>query len=468
MKHIKDYFPFEVNPEQEAAAEALEAFVDIDDENQILILKGHAGTGKTLMLKALGEYLKDIRHIKYLSTTGRAGKVLADKTNTTVETIHRHIYRMKEQSFGYDQDARRKLRFELKNNVNSYTTLYAVDESSMLSNNLLKNQMLSFGTGRLMTDLMYFIGSRKIIFTGDPSQLPPPSTDFSAALNSEYIYEHFNKRPVEINLTQVMRYDRSSFIGNTTQQLRDYIASQQFPLLSIKVTGYDHVKLFNHPHDMACHYASRMHSKGMEHQIMITFSNAAAFDLNEQIRRHYYKGINSMKAGDLLMVYQNNYLYDLYNGDQVYVAEIHGPIETHFGFHYLDVTLKQKGGRKDRLIKAKLQMDFMNRKKPYLQAEEENRMMMDAAIRANKHGFKSDSREFLNFISEDIYLNALRVKFGYAVTAHKSQGGEWEDVYIVIEKSMFYMKKSFQYRWMYTALSRAQENIFITSNRCLY
>ncbi len=469
MKHIKDYFPFDINPEQEAACEALEAFIANDDTtNNIFILKGHAGTGKTTLLKALKDYLSGKRKVNFLATTGRAGKILAKKTDSVTETIHSHIYVLRTQTFGEKKGGERRLQFALKTNKDNLDTITAIDESSMLSNKPVKNRLLDFGSGRLLTDLLHFTGTRKVIFVGDPAQLPPVNTDFSAALNETYISEKFGKQPVVARLSQVMRYEEKDFIGESTRKLRDIISVNQFPYLSIKITGYKNVHMFQHPHDMAKHFAERLHTVGKENQVMLTFSNAAAFDLNTQIRRHYYKGINNIKPGDLMMVYQNNYKYNLFNGDQVIVDDIDGPFEKHFGFRYGDITLKVPGDRSDRRIKAKFLVDFLDRKEPYLSTEEENEIMRDFAIRAKQRDIKKNTDEFFDFMKDDPYLNALRIKFGYAATVHKSQGGEWKNIYVVIEKSMFYQPKHFQYRWMYTALSRAAKQVYISSNRCLY
>ena len=469
MKHIKDYFPFDINAEQEAACEALEAFIaDEDVANNIFILKGHAGTGKTTLLKALKDYLHGKRRVNFLATTGRAGRILSRKTESQSETVHSHIYMLRTQTFGEKKGGERKLQFALKTNKDNFETVTAIDESSMLSNKPVKNRLLDFGSGRLLADLLHFIGNRKIIFVGDPAQLPPVNTDFSAALNEEYIHEKFNKQPQVARLSQVMRYEESNFIGQSTRTLREIIDSNQFPYLSVKITGYSNVKMFQHPHDMAKHFADKLRTVGRENQVMLTFSNAAAFDLNSQIRKHFYKGITNIKQGDLLMVYQNNYKYNLFNGDQVIVDEIDGPFENHFGFRYGDISLIIPGDRSDRRIKAKFLVDFLDRKEPYLMPEEENEIMRDFAIRAKQKDIKRNTDEFFDFMKDDPYLNALRLKFGYAATTHKAQGGEWENIYVVIEKSMFYQPKHFQHRWMYTALSRATNQVYISSNRCLY
>lgn len=469
MKHLKDYFPYPPTMEQEAACDAMEAFIaDSNPEHRIFILKGHAGTGKTTILLALKYFLQNKRELKYLATTGRASKILKEKTQMNAETIHKYIYSLKQQKYGEEKDSIRKLEFGLRRNRDDLQCIYAVDESSMLSNKVTKTRMLSFGTGRLMSDFIHFSGSRKIIFVGDPAQLPPVNTNFSAALTEHYIYEKFGKHATSASLTQVMRFDKYSFIGDTTTNLRKYLTAQSFPYLSVKVTGYKDVKLFYHPNDMAHDYAIKMRKHGLENQILLTFSNAAAYTLNEQIRNNYYQGISSLKEGDLMMVYQNNYLHDLFNGDQVIIEKIHGSKESHYGFDYLDVSLRMLGERSDKTIKAKMLLDFMNQTKPSMSPEDENKMLRNLIIRAAKMDIDKSSSEFLDFMIKDPYFNALRLKFGYAITTHKSQGGEWKDVYVLLEKSIFYQPKEFQYRWLYTAISRATENVKINTNRCLY
>lgn len=469
MKHLKDYFPYQINEEQEAACDAIETFIaDTNPEHRIFILKGHAGTGKTTILLALKQFLQSKRELKYLATTGRASKILKEKTQMNAETIHKYIYTLKQQQYGEAKDSIRKLEFGLRRNRDDLNCIYAVDESSMLSNKPTKNRMLSFGSGRLMSDFLYFSGGRKVIFVGDPAQLPPVNTDFSAALTEHYIYEKFGQHAASASLTQVMRFNDDSFIGNTTRNLRNYISAKSFPYLSVKVSGYKDVNLFYHPNDMAHDYAIKMRKYGLENQIMLTFSNAAAYTLNEQIRNNYYKGITSLKEGDLMMVYQNNYLHDLFNGDQVIIEQINGPKENIYGFDYLDITLRQLGDRSDKTIKAKMLLDFMNQTKPTMLPEDENKMLRNLIIRASKMGVDKGSPEFLDLMLNDPYFNALRLKFGYAITTHKSQGGEWKDVYVLLEKSIFYQPKEFQYRWFYTAISRAIENVKINTNRCLY
>lgn len=312
----------EFTPSQQTAIESFESFLSSDD--QVFMLKGAAGTGKTTLVK---EFLKILNNkdlcFHLMAPTGRAAHVIGDKTKTPAFTIHRSIYLLNElkstsQNKEDEDDGGLHARFVLKNNEDSLNTIYIVDESSLVSDIYSENESFFFGSGHLLSDLFSYIRNRKIVFIGDYAQLPPVGMSFSPALDKDYIENNFNCKVHEVILREVLRQSINSTILSNVSKIRDSIENNLFNEFKIE-EGDDCKKADN---DILQPYFDLSPDKPNTKSAIIAFSNKQVVFYNNSIRRHYY-GENAPRLlkGDLLMIARNNYAYDeeLFNGNIVLV-----------------------------------------------------------------------------------------------------------------------------------------------------
>jgi len=466
MSTIASLSPVTLNDEQNTAANLLQQFVETDN-NDIFILKGHAGTGKTMLINILIKYLNK-KEIPFhlLASTGRAAKVVGEKANTKAETVHRHIYIL-ENEVSDENKKTKKLFFKLKRNIEEKTTIYIVDECSMISDIFIKGGFTHFGSGRLLSDLLYYTRDHKCIFVGDPSQLPPINAKFSPALNKTYISEKYKKTVVCSDLTVSMRYRQNTGIWYNTDAIRKNIENKMFDPLKIQLTGFKESFLYFKPEQMIGSYVKILKNKGIDNCIFITYTNALAAEINGMIRTLLFPDSQIMMQGELLMVMQNNYKYNITNSEHIEITEI-GDKENKAGLTFRDITGKIKEYNGYRILKAKIIEEVLYGKAPNLSSEQEYYLFRDFAIRTAKKGIRSGDQQFIMEMVADPYLNAIRAKFGYAVTCHKAQGGEWNDVFIIFEKMLFAPNiRENLYRWTYTAISRSSERLHFLDNYCI-
>lgn len=460
---------FSLTPDQQSALDSLKRFRLSDD--QIFILKGHAGTGKTTLIKHfVDELMEQDIPFELLASTGRAAKVLSYKTGSTTSTVHQCIYRLHLAEDDHDNQVR-KLQFRLGNNEDPADTVYMVDESSMLSNREPTEGFISFGTGRLVADLLEYAGNRKVIFVGDPAQLPPVQSVFSAALSKKYLEEHFCAPVQESVLSKIMRYRENTGIYFNTLELRKKIEQGAFPYLAIKARDFDDIFVTPYDRIFLGAYVETIKAKGLDNSTVICFSNARANDLNIQIRHLIFgqRKALTLNPGELLMVIQNNYKYLLFNGDHLQVEGFATETEYRAGLHFRDVSVFADDFNGRRLVHVKIIDDLLTSATVNLSYQQEFQLFQDFAIRMSKMGIRPKNPEYINYMINDPYLNALRVKYGYAVTCHKAQGGEWNDVFVLFEPCFFVnMEKESQHRWAYTAISRAEKRLHLLDNRCIY
>ncbi|MFU8844856.1 MAG: ATP-dependent DNA helicase [Bacteroidales bacterium] len=460
---------FTPTPHQQSALNNLLQF--IESGSGIFILKGHAGTGKTTLVNALTEYMieRDIP-FELMASTGRAAKVLTHKTGLTTTTVHQGIYKLHLTEDNEDEQAR-KLFFVLRENVASERAIYIIDESSMLSNSQPASGFISFGAGKLIDDILKFAENRKVIFVGDPSQLPPFNSVFSAALSEEYLKKHYDKPVASANLTEIIRYRSDTGIYFNTLTLREKIEQKSFPLLSVKASGFDDVFVSPHEHIFVGSYVESILSKGLDNSIMVCFSNARSNDLNAKVRLALFgqRRSETLNIDELLMVVYNNYRYNLFNGDLLQVEGYSMITEYRAGLHFRDVNVYVDDYLGRRIVQVKIIDNLLTSSAINLSYQQDFELYRDFAIRMSNLGIRPKDPEYLDLMMTDPYLNALRVKYGYAVTCHKAQGGEWEDVFVLFEPCFFeYLEKESQYRWAYTAISRAEKRIHLLENRCIY
>ncbi len=518
MKNPEKYFTFTLTGEQQELVSRLLEFVESD--KKVFIIRGYAGTGKTSIMHGLVKYFGEKRRpFVLMASTGRAAKVMAEKARFSAGTVHGTIYALHIAELlrkNQPDDPGFRISFKLKMPNLNPNVLYFVDESSMLSNHLQGGGNIAFGTGRLLDDFFQYTGEAKVIFIGDPAQLPPVNSKFSAALNKEYLRETFNFKVDEFELKKVMRYPENSGIYYNTRQLRKIISSGYFPQLSIKAHGFKDIQVYYHENDLVKKYYETIQSLGIDSAIYITLSNKLAATVNRKMRYYLWgeKNTDLLKPGEALMVVRNNYLYGLSNGDLVIVDSVEKETIKKAGleFKYIQVRMNDPDPEKGQVLKRVLiNTNLLSLDSRDLSAEQDMELLKNyfarmrsialeiyeilAAVadpdtrreelskKTRQKGIWLDVEKWLegepgkkalirsvayDNMQTDPYLNALRIKYGYAVTCHKAQGSEWQHVFIHLEKSMFYLDKENQHRWAYTALSRAEKKLHILNNICLY
>lgn len=466
MNNLQKYFPFTLNPDQEKATSALVEFIG-DNVYDVFILSGYAGTGKTTILKGILDFLDEIEKPYGLwASTGRAAKVLGTITSRKTKTIHSAIYMLDENSSKLDED-NKQLSFKLKPNYDKEETIYFVDEASMIADKAEDNPYLLFENGRLLDHLFQYFDNRKVVFIGDAAQLPPINCTFSAALDESYLKRIYGKHCKSVLLTEVMRQQLESGILWNATQIRQLNRNTFPPPMGIKTSGFDDIKIARNVWNALDDFVDTMNEKGTGYAAFISFSNGGIHYLNQQIRNKYYAAKDPpLQNGDFLMVIQNNYLHDLVNGQHVKLLHFDPePIRQH-SLHFINATIEipETGKNKEIYILKEL----LERKEPSLTQAEENEIMKNFVMRMKHYGVKPKTDEYFRRFITDPFVNALRVKYGYAVTCHKAQGGEWPKVYVNFEPMLENIPRQNLYRWTYTAITRASRELVFPYHKYLY
>lgn len=445
---------------QQLLVKNLAAFVAESGDDAVFILKGYAGTGKTSMVSA---FVKTLRKFKFrpvlLAPTGRAAKVLSQYAGLAAYTIHKSIYR---QQTGTDITS----RFMLNKNLYK-DTFFIVDEASMISNE--NSEASVFGSGRLLDDLIEFVysGSNcKLLLVGDTAQLPPVGLDLSPALSASQI-EMYDLSATEIELKEVVRQEEGSGILFNATKIRQLIADENFgnSYFPINTDDYPDIKRIGGA-ELIEEIATCYDRFGEQETMVVTRSNKRANKFNEGIRRTILYKESEISVGDLLMVVKNNYFWlreneDLdfiANGDTAEVTRI-GKYENLYGFRFANVSLRFID-YKDLEIDCKIILDTLQIETASL-SQEDNRRLFDAV--AEDYPDIRSKRKRWEKIRENEYFNALQVKFAYAVTCHKAQGGQWKAVFVdqgYLTEDMLNIE---YLRWLYTAFTRPTEKLFLVN-----
>jgi ATP-dependent exoDNAse (exonuclease V) alpha subunit len=462
-----------LTPHQQQALDKIKTFIN-DPASKAFVLKGYAGTGKTTLVSYVVQWLE--KHTDYspvlLASTGRAAKVLADKTQKETETVHGHIYRFSviEEKSSDKQDAWNSstgqllLNFELRDaplGIQKY--VYIIDEASMLSHIETSPEHLArFGSGNLLKDLFHFAaGNHKIIFVGDPVQLPPPvgKNPFSPALNEQFLKNNLSPGTVSIELQEILRQKEGHAILSLATQLRKCVVENNY-------TNWEDIMsqpgtFIYHPYTqdiMIARYLKAVAS-GWDKGIILTHSNKQAYYLNITMRKKLHGKFNPVpKVGEVLMVVQNSYHVPLCNGDQVILENIRDA-GTQVGFNFLEVRVRNVHDGNS--YETYMLRDFLFSPEANLFPEDSKKLLVDFDKRARNRGLKRNSQDYLRAMRNDKYLNALRAKFGYAVTCHKAQGGEWPQVFLNLSDSLNNLDHETRFRWLYTAVTRAKQALDI-------
>ncbi len=450
-------FPFEPTRTQNELLMMLSEFLFSKDSDGIFLLKGYAGTGKTSTISTLVNCLWKIgQKSVLLAPTGRAAKVISLYAKKKAFTIHKKIYHPKKTSNG---------GVEFVRQVNKHTnTIFFVDEASMVPDTPSNAKL--FDSGSLLDDLMDYVYSGKnckLILIGDTAQLPPVKLELSPALNEDNLRFHYNKNVSLIELDEVMRQHKSSGILLNATELRGFIKNDSIADFKFSLEYPDVVRLVD-SYDIqdAIHTAYDM--QGIDETAIVVRSNKRANQYNQQIRTKILDKENVISVGDHIMAVKNNYFWlkdsseisFLANGDTFEILEIFNTKEL-YGFSFAEVKIRLIDYPSHPPVETVLLLDTLMSESPSLSYEESNRLYHEVA--KDFQNIKSKYKKLLE-IKANKYFNAIQVKFSYAMTCHKSQGGQWETVFI--EQPYLPEGQNVDYwRWLYTAITRAKNKLYL-------
>jgi ATP-dependent exoDNAse (exonuclease V) alpha subunit len=475
MVETKTYFDFELKPQQQKAFNALCRFVD-SKVDKVFILKGYAGTGKTTLMSGLIKRLaEDKIPCALLASTGRAAKILSDKTKTIANTVHSHIYVFNELSedlekmseLQHNSEVDDKGQVALLFNLNPISSdsekIYIIDEASMVSDEVDKNTSFAkFGTGDLLGDILSYDIKGKFIFVGDPCQLPPINQTDSPALSASHISAKYNLQTSEFEMTDIIRQATTNGIISVSFNLRQlFHTNPSVKFASLPVKGHPNIHIENSHAGMLNRYIHKIKTDGFNHSTLICQTNKHCSDLNKVIRSSLQNNSERICIGDLLMVTQNNYLSNLVNGDQIIVLKI-GSNEYRCGLSFLQVEVQEITSQsKYNLL---LVEDILYSTWTNLNTKQHKDLLIDYFKRMREKGINQKSKEFKDNMLKDPYLNALKCVYGYALTCHKAQGGEWNEVFLYLDNKIHGIRKPGIYQWFYTAVTRAKENLHLVND----
>ena len=458
-QQIKRNFSYKPTEEQENALNSFSNFLLSPSSEKIFVLRGYAGTGKTSLVSALVKTLGEVgRKCVLLAPTGRAAKVFSLYSHHPGYTIHRRIYR--QRVFSGDME-----NFTLNTNLHRQT-LFIVDEASMIANEGLSGA--SFGTGRLLDDLIeyvYSVPGCSLMLVGDTAQLPPVGEEQSPAL-SVPVLQGYGLEVTECLLTQVVRQAADSGILYNATLLRHSIMKDAcFGLPSVRIGKFPDVKVIQGG-DLIEAISDSYDKVGMDETIIICRSNKRANLYNRGIRNTILYREDELNAGDVLMVAKNNYFWGadckeldfIANGDVAVVRRVRRVREM-YGFRFADVVLRFPD-YDDLELEVTLLLDTLHTDFPSL-PREQGEKLFEAVFEDYAH--LSSKRERIKKIKEDPYYNALQVKYAYAVTCHKAQGGQWQRVFLDQGYLTDEMVSPDYYRWLYTAFTRATETLYLVN-----
>ncbi len=459
---LLNHFPFETTDGQRQLLKKLSDFILGVNADQIFVIKGYAGTGKTTIVQSIVKSLPSVKAKSVLlAPTGRAAKVLSNYTKKQAFTIHKKIYFKKPTADG-------GFAFQLQQNLHG-DTIFIVDEASMVSNSGGLNASGLLGGGSLLDDLITYVfnGTNcKLIFIGDRAQLPPVGSDISPALDIEYLKASFYFPVDSFELTEVLRQNKDSGILLNATSIRTKISENNNQTPSFILDNLNDIKRINGDElEDAINYA--YDNFGVDETMIICRSNKRANIFNQQIRTRIRWQENELSAGDYMMVVKNNYhwLPDeskagfIANGDIIQIMRV-GKIQEMHGFKFADIKIKLIDYPDEAELDVRLLLDTIMMESPAL-PQADNKKLFDS-IYADYNDI-ADKRLRLKKVKEDGFFNALQVKFSYAITCHKSQGGQWSCVFVEQGYLTQEMINTEYLRWLYTAMSRAKEKLYLVN-----
>ena len=433
-------------------------FILSKDLNSVFLLKGYAGSGKTTLLGSLVHQLNAINYKAILiAPTGRAAKVMSTYTNHPSSTIHKEIYNTKSEDTG-------NIIFRLKKNTNK-NTIFIVDEASMIGNENF--QSMSSKDNSLLNDLVKYVKEGyncKLLFVGDPAQLPPINLGLSPALDSNLLKECYFDKVFIVELTFVVRQKQNSGILNNATTIRKQLDQNIYNQFRFNIKEYNDIQNLNDRNSIFEVVESAYDISGIDQTVFIVRSNRRAYLFNEQIRQGILNLEDDLSIGDRLMVLKNNYFWlpqtskpgFIANGDIIEIIKIKSKKEI-YGFSFAEAQVLLVDYPEELPFDTILLLDTLKTDTASLSYEESNRLYKNIT---EHYGYEKSKYKRRLRVKVNKFFNALQVKYSYAITCHKSQGGQWENVFI--EKPYLPDGLNKEYlRWLYTAVTRSTKNLYL-------
>jgi len=462
-KSLLEEFPHETTEGQNQLMGELAVFLTISwkKSNALFILKGYAGTGKTTVVKALVNVLPALgKRTVLMAPTGRAAKVMAGYTGKQAHTIHRKIYFARTTKEG-------TISLKMQKNLHRHT-LFIVDEASMIQHAMPVEGQL-FSSRNLLDDLFEYVQSGencRLLFIGDAAQLPPVGLDYSPALDAGFLKKGYDLEIDSFELTEVVRQSKESGILMNATHVREQIMKQkiQFPMFKTEgfpdiysISGSDLEEMLNQA------YAG----DGRENNVVVCRSNKRANIFNREIRSRILFLEGEITVGDCLMVVKNNYFWlppdstagFIANGDIVEIVRIR-KYEDLYGFRFADITIRFLDYPDEKELDVRIILDTLGSESAALTQEDNNRLFNTVM---EDYSDVPSRRGRVEKVKVNPYFNALQVKFSYALTCHKTQGGQWETVFIDQGYLSEQMLNTEYLRWLYTAVTRATKKAFLVN-----
>mgnify|MGYP001174221139 FL=1 len=457
-KTLRKEFKFPPTDKQDIALQQLARFCVQADDATIYMLKGYAGTGKTTLISTLVTQLWHVkRSVVLLAPTGRAAKVISQYSGKTAHTIHRKIYHPKSRKGG-------GVRFTMQPNKHR-NAIFIVDEASMVPDTSVDAK---FFEGRsLLDDLISYVYSGvncQLILVGDTAQLPPVHLELSPALDPVVLESNYQKTVQSIELDQVMRQSENSGILFNASRIRHALSNADYLGLRFSIGHSPEVIRPESGQELMEAIEQSYAEQGYEDTVIIVRSNKRANLYNQQIRQRILFQEEELSASDYLMVVKNNYFWlkphdeagFIANGDIIEILEIYGFSEL-YGFRFAQVRVRMVDYPSMSPFDTVLLLDTLTAETPSLSYDDANKLY--EAVKEDYHEERSNYKKFLA-IKGNKYFNALQVKFSYAITCHKSQGGQWHTVFIEQPYLKDGMDRDYL-RWLYTALTRAKSRVYL-------
>ena len=454
---LKD-FSHEPTVKQDSALHMVSKFLLSKNYEELFLLKGYAGTGKTSIVGTLVKNCWKInKNLVLLAPTGRAAKVISNYSNKEAFTIHKKIYYPKSKKGG-------GISFSLQKNKHK-NTIFIVDESSMIPDT--SPDSILFDKGSLLSDLIQYVYSGhqcKLILIGDTAQLPPIKLDISPALDKGTLENYFNKKVVTIELDEVVRQEKGSGILWNASCIRESLEDEFYDTFKFEKENFpDIIRPYDGQELMSALEDSYLNS-GDEESVFIVRSNKRAFLYNQNIRSRILYKEEELSVGDHLMVVKNNYFWlettseagFIANGDIIEILEIYS-IKELYGFKFATVNVKMIDYPRMAAFETILILDTLSSEIASLSSEDSNKLYQEV-LKDYEHE-TSKYKKFLS-VKKNIYFNALQVKFSYAITCHKSQGGQWDTVFVEQPYLPNGIDKDYL-RWLYTAITRAKKKLYL-------
>ena len=458
LTQIKNNFPFDPTQEQQVALDGITEFLFTPASDSLYLLKGYAGTGKSSLVGALVKTMTQFEQkTVLLAPTGRAAKVFSNYANHPAFTIHKKIYRQKRFS-------NEPTGFVPMDNLHR-DTLFIVDEASMISNDGIDS--FAFGSGRLLDDLIHYVYAGencRLLLIGDEAQLPPVMQAYSPALKVD-VLQAYGLEVFSSTMTQIVRQAENSGILFNATHIRNILLSgktEKYPKLKVqnfddikRITGEELIDLINSSYD----------KDGIDNTMIITRSNKRSNIYNQGVRNRILYREDELSGGDMLMITKNNYFWTeqieevdfLANGELVEVLRVRKTQEL-YGFRFCDVLVRHPDY--DIEIELKVLLDTLHSDTTGLSNEKTTELFYNIY---DDYADLSSKASKMQKMKIDPFYNAVQVKYGYSVTCHKAQGGEWQNVFLDVGYiTEEHLGENF-YRWLYTAITRASKQLFLVN-----